>query len=65
MLHSIISQIKLLIASTTTLLKMHHGMGQIDKPIQWLKFLNYIFKPNGWVCPYLTQTCIATTQRML
>jgi len=37
----------------------------VDKPKHWVK--NEIKKklPNGWVCPYLTQSWVETTQQFL
>jgi len=37
----------------------------MDKPSHWVIFLNYIFNPNGWVCPYFTQNWVKTTQHFL
>jgi len=37
----------------------------MDKPSHWVTFLNYIFLPNGWVCPYFTQNWVKTTQHFL
>jgi len=30
-----------------------------------VKFLHYIFNPAFWVCPYLTQNWVKTTQHFL
>jgi len=29
---------------------------------RWVTFLHYIFNPAFWVCPYLTQNWVKTTQ---
>jgi len=36
----------------------------MDKPSHWVTFLNYIFNPMGWVCPYFTQNWAKTTQHL-
>jgi len=37
----------------------------MDKSKLWFKIFNCIFKPNDWVCPYLTQSWVKTTQHFL
>jgi len=37
----------------------------MDKPKHWVKNVIEKNEPNGWVCPYLTQSWVKTTQQFL
>jgi len=34
----------------------------MDKKTHWVTFFTYIFNPNVWVCPYLTQSWVKAIQ---